>query len=149
MKSRFPGAICLLCWLAVLAIPLRLAAEDQKSEHVRYSVIDLGTFGGPGTNSSAYDMNNAGWVAGSANLTAGGPQHAFLWYGSGPLLDLGTLGGPNSEAGGPNLRGEGAILAETAETETAEAETAEAADEAVADAPADGEDGDSAEASEK
>ena len=117
MKSRFPGAICLLCWLAVLAIPLRLAAEDQKSEHVRYSVIDLGTFGGPGTNSSAYDMNNAGWVAGSANLTAGGPQHAFLWYGSGPLLDLGTLGGPNSEAGGPNLRGEGAILAETAETD--------------------------------
>jgi probable HAF family extracellular repeat protein len=117
MKSRFPGSICLLCWLAVLAMPLRLAAGDQKSEPVRYAVVDLGTFGGPGTNSSAYDMNNAGWVAGAANLTAGGPQHAFLWYGRGPLIDVGTLGGPNSEAGGPNLRGEGAILSETAETD--------------------------------
>jgi hypothetical protein len=36
---------------------------------------------GEGTNSSAFDMNNAGWVAGSSNLTLGGPQHAFLWYG--------------------------------------------------------------------
>jgi probable HAF family extracellular repeat protein len=117
MKSGFLGSVYLLCWFAVLAMPLRLAAEDQKSAPVHYVVIDLGTFGGPGTNSSAYDMNNTGWVAGSANLTEGGPQHAFLWYGRGPLVDLGTLGGPNSEAGGPNLTGEGAILAETAETD--------------------------------
>ena len=58
-------------------------------------------------------MNNAGWVAGSANLTPGGPQHAFLWYGGGPLKDLGTLGGPNSGAGGPNAFGEVAIGSET------------------------------------
>jgi probable HAF family extracellular repeat protein len=79
----------------------------------RYTVKDLGTFGGPGTNSAAYDMNNAGWVAGSGNLTPGGPQHAFLWYGGGPLKDLGTLGGPNSEAGGPNAFGEAALISET------------------------------------
>lgn len=74
-----------------------------------YVVTDLGVLGS-GTNSSSFDMNNAGWVAGSSNLTPGGPQHAFLWYGGGPLKDLGTLGGPgcpncNSGADGPNIFG--------------------------------------------
>jgi probable HAF family extracellular repeat protein len=101
--------------LSVLAAltPMQLAAQGDKFEPIRYAVIDLGTLGGPGTNSSAFDMNNAGWVAGSGNLTPDGPQHAFLWFRRGPLIDLGTLGGPNSEAGGPNARGEAAILSET------------------------------------
>src|ERR1039458_10211081 len=30
-----------------------------------------------------------------------GPQHAFIWYGFGPLIDLGSLGGPSSCADGP------------------------------------------------
>jgi probable HAF family extracellular repeat protein len=59
----------------------------------RYTVTDLGTLGGPGRIARLL-MNNAGWVAGSSNLTSGGPQHAFLWYGGGPLRDLGTLDGP-------------------------------------------------------
>jgi probable HAF family extracellular repeat protein len=62
-------------------------------------------------------MNNVGWVAGSSNLTAGGPQHAFVWYGHGPLKDLGTLDGAacptcNSAADGPNLLGQTAIGSE-------------------------------------
>src|SRR5271167_1703020 len=117
MKSRLLFTTLLLGSLAAFLTPGRLAAQREKPNHVHYTVIDLGTLGGPGTNSSAYDMNNAGWVAGSSNLTAGGPQHAFVWYGRGPLLDLGTLGGPNSEAGGPNLRGEAALISETAETD--------------------------------
>jgi probable HAF family extracellular repeat protein len=76
-----------------------------------YTVKDLGALGGD--TSFAFQLNNAGWVAGSANLTKGGPQHAFLWYGGGPLKDLGTLGGPNSGADGPNLFGEAAIGSET------------------------------------
>src|ERR1039457_5677865 len=32
---------------------------------------------------------------------ANGPQHAFIWYGFGPLIDLGSLGGPSSCADGP------------------------------------------------
>ena len=62
-------------------------------------------------------MNLVGWVGGSSNLDPGGPQHAFLWYGFGPLKDLGTLGGPacpncNSEADGPNWFGEAPIISE-------------------------------------
>jgi probable HAF family extracellular repeat protein len=85
-----------------------------------YTVKDLGTLGG--NTSYADAINNLGWVGGSANLVAGGPQHAFLWYGVGPLQDLGTLGPPqfpacptcNSSVGtGPNLFGEAAVYSET------------------------------------
>ncbi len=120
MKSRLLFTALLLNSLTAALTPLPLAAQkpDERTGKIRYTVLDLGTFGGPGTNSSGYDMNDAGWVAGSANLVPGGPQHAFLWFGRDPLMDLGTLGGPNSEAGGPNLRGEAAIVSETAETES-------------------------------
>jgi hypothetical protein len=56
-----------------------------------------------------------GWVGGSSNLTPGGPQHAFLWYGGGPLQGHGTLGGPNSGADGPNWFGEAPIISEIAQ----------------------------------
>jgi probable HAF family extracellular repeat protein len=98
----------------IAASGLFAALATAQPAPLRYTVTDLGTFGGSGTNSAAYDMNNAGWVAGSANLTPGGPQHAFLWYGGGQLKDLGTLGGPNSEAGGPNASGEAALISDTA-----------------------------------
>lgn len=89
----------------------------------RYNVTDLGTLGGGGTNSTATDINSQGWVAGSSNLTAGGPQHAFLWYGRAPLHDLGTLGGPacpacNSAVDGPNTSGEAAVGSETSRKDT-------------------------------
>jgi len=92
--------------------------EHGRERAPRYIVTDLGTLGGPGTNSQGYQMNNAGWVAGSSNLIPGGPQHAFLWYGAGLLRDLGTLDGRacrdcNSAADGPNARGEAAIGSET------------------------------------
>lgn len=103
----------LLGLLAVAATQMA-AAQLPTSGTVRYTVTDLGTLGGAGTNSSAFDDNNAGWVAGSGNLTPEGPQHAFVWYGRGPLIDTGTLGGPNSEADGPNLWGQVPIVSETA-----------------------------------
>jgi len=103
LTSIAPGSL-----LAVFAI----------AQTPRYTVTDLGTLGGNGTSSAAFDMNDAGWVAGSSSLTAGGPQHAFLWYGGGHLHDLGTLGGLacpacNSSADGPNGSGEAAIGSET------------------------------------
>ena len=67
---------------------------------------------GKGNNATSNDMNSIGWVAGQSNLVPNGPQHSFLWYGAGPLVDLGTLGGPNSGADGPNLYGEAAIGSE-------------------------------------
>jgi probable HAF family extracellular repeat protein len=47
---------------------------------------------------------------------ANGPQHAFIWYGFGPLIDLGSLDGPSSCAdipGGPNAFGETTITSDT------------------------------------
>ena len=79
----------------------------------QYTLTDLGVLG-TGDNSTATDMNSVGWVAASSNLVPGGPQHAALWYGSGPLVDLGTLGGLNSGADGPNLYGEAAVGSELA-----------------------------------
>lgn len=98
------AASSLLAGLAIAQPPLR------------YTVTDLGTLPG-GTNSFAFDMNNAGWVAGSSTLTPTSVnQHAVIWRG-GHMTDLGTLGGPNSEAGGPNGSGEAAIISETAKTD--------------------------------
>jgi probable HAF family extracellular repeat protein len=106
--------------LTAMAAGALFAAAATAQPH--YTITDLGTLGGPGTNSNAFEMNNLGWVAGSSNLTAGGPQHAFLWYGFGPLHDLGTLGGSacpgcNSAADGPNLLGWAAIGSETSRTD--------------------------------
>jgi len=113
MKCRFFALIAAASLTVLLAKPSRILAQPH------YTVLDLGTLGG--NSSSAFDMNDRGWVAGSANLVAGGPQHAFLWYGAGPLKDLGTLGPPdfpacptcNSGVDGPNLFGEAAGSSET------------------------------------
>lgn len=122
MKSRLLFTTSTLGLLALLAMPVLVAAqegEQQKAVHFEhYTVTDLGVLG-TGTNSSGFDMNTAGWVGGSSNLIPGGPQHAFLWYGGGPLKDLGTLGGGpcpncNSAADGPNSFGEAPIISEIA-----------------------------------
>ena len=101
--------------LAVAAAMTTAAAPAQAPEckSQRYIVTDLGVLG-KGNYSTANDMNSIGWVAGQSNLLPNGPQHAFLWYGAGPLVDLGTLGGPNSGAGGPNRYGEAAVESELA-----------------------------------
>ncbi|HXW16389.1 MAG TPA: hypothetical protein VEN79_17910, partial [Terriglobia bacterium] len=79
----------------------------------QYTVTDLSVLG-TGNNSAGYGINNAGWVTGCSNLVANGPQHPFIWYGFGPLIDLGTLdGGPRGCADGPNALGEAAVIATT------------------------------------
>ncbi len=109
---------------AALALPMQAAAQggaatpSEKSKHFpRYIVKDLGTLGG--TYSYATGLNNAGDVAGGAatrKQTGGVFQTAFLWH-DGHMTDLGTLGGfdtgLNSEAGGPNARGESALISDT------------------------------------
>jgi probable HAF family extracellular repeat protein len=55
---------------------------------------EIGTLGGPG--SSAYAINQSGWIAGSAD-TDSGVFHAFLLR-EGMMTDLGTLGGDSSAA---------------------------------------------------
>ncbi|MGO9515986.1 MAG: hypothetical protein ACLPND_02985 [Candidatus Korobacteraceae bacterium] len=116
MKSRLGFITFLLNALAVLA--LAGLAHAQAVRPHQYVVTDLGTLGG--AYSYAYGLNNTGMVAGGSatpGQSGGLFQTAFLWY-RGRILDLGTLGGPacpacNSEAGGPNANGEGAIISET------------------------------------
>ena len=55
---------------------------------------DLGTLGGPG--SSAYAINQPGWIVGSADIESGS-YRAFL-YRDGMMTNLGTLGGDYSAA---------------------------------------------------
>jgi probable HAF family extracellular repeat protein len=110
MKSKILTYIIAMTVFAALAIPVRLAAQEQ-----HYTVIDLGTLGG--TFSLAGGMNNKGWVDGFSTLTGDTQTHAFLWRHH-VITDLGTLGGPNSSASFPlNQRGEVAGVAETSNSD--------------------------------
>lgn len=83
------------CSDAPTSIPPALATVAATPAQ-RYTIIDLGTLGGSFSN--AYDIDNAGRVAGAAAVS-GENLHAFLWN-HGQMTDIGTLGGPNSEAAG-------------------------------------------------
>jgi probable HAF family extracellular repeat protein len=114
MKHRLlipPLAVSLL---ALLAMPIQTIAQERQDTHSpqHYRVTDLGTLGG--TSGLAYGINDRGRAAGTANLTANGPLHAFISSREG-LRDLGTLGGLNSVADGPNASDELAIYSETSE----------------------------------
>jgi uncharacterized membrane protein len=118
---RFRSLVISLGMLGLLVAPAGLAAQED-SRGPRYTVTDLGTLGGSGTNSNPYGINAFGWAAGLSNVAPGGPVHSFLWYGAGPLFDLGTLGGQecttcNSQANGLNALGETAVGSETSDTD--------------------------------
>jgi probable HAF family extracellular repeat protein len=119
MKSRMLTCIAAMTLLAAtLAIPVRLAAQDDRDHHRKhhhYKLIDLGTFGGPNTNLitqgvGAQVLNNRGIVTGSADTSVPDPNapkclnpdcfisHAFKWQ-RGLLTDLGALPGVNSSFG--------------------------------------------------
>jgi probable HAF family extracellular repeat protein len=126
MKSRILTCITAVTLLAALAIPVRMAAQEQngnrRHRHHRYRFVDMGTLGGPTSYSSAGGvgnliLNNRGTVAGYADTAAPDPYspncfdpdcflaHTFRWQDGG-LTDLGALPGVNSSAAsGINARG--------------------------------------------
>jgi len=110
MKSRLLFTISLLGLLALLAIPVGLAA--QAPTPVRYTVTDLGTLL-EGPFSLAIGVNDHDLVVGASGL-ADGTQHAVLWY-RGAITDIGNpgLGGPNNAGYGVNEWGQASGLAET------------------------------------
>jgi probable HAF family extracellular repeat protein len=102
--------ICAIVVLAALAIPVRLAAQQNRdhNNHHYYKFIDLGTFGGPGSYLifTSSTINNNGVVTGTADTTTPDPYvpfcfspeclvtHTFQWK-DGTLTDLGALPGVN------------------------------------------------------
>ena len=97
--------------LALCVVPRGLDAQD--GSHVRYKVIDTGSFGGPNSHMSlgAHILNNHGTFTGYADTTEPDPYapdgcwdgdcfvaHTFRWS-DGKLIELGVLdAGPNSES---------------------------------------------------
>jgi probable HAF family extracellular repeat protein len=102
--------IALICALVTVA---RTSAQEQTAKHHHYQLIDLGTFGGPGSTSTESEqvLNNHGRVVGGADTPSSNPfpncynpfnqtfechvQHAFESRGR-ELTDLGTLPGGSS-----------------------------------------------------
>src|SRR5215472_992969 len=80
----------------VVVIAALIAQAQASGRRDRYVVVNLGTLGG--TFSSAYGINNLGWVIGAANLAGDQTEHPVLWR-DGSIIDLGTLGGENGAAG--------------------------------------------------
>ena len=118
-KLTFIVAIALFTLLA----PLHLAAQKHSSKHHQYKVVDLGTFGGPGSTVTGFShaLTSRGIVVGGADTPDANPNpgcvnnaqggtdcnvnHAFRWR-NGTLTDLGTLpGGVNSFPQGANTNG--------------------------------------------
>jgi probable HAF family extracellular repeat protein len=74
---------------------------------VQYTVIDLGTIGGPTSFGGA--INNYGEVTGDSSPTGSGLDHAFLWTPTSPNATTGTihdLGGALSHGFGINAGGQ-------------------------------------------
>jgi probable HAF family extracellular repeat protein len=115
MKSRTLTFITVTVLFAALVIPVRLPAQGQKQQQPRYTVTDLGTFGGAFSN--AFGISNKGSVVGWGELAGDAdPVHAFLWR-KGLMTDLGNFGGRVSQANTVNEADEVAGSSETAVTE--------------------------------
>lgn len=108
--KRLAGPILIGTLLGMLAIPGQLAAA-QGSPAPQYTLIDLGTFGGPNSfqNAPGQSLTNGGLAIGEADTANQGDPGAasnlcfqdcyispgFEWR-AGHLIDLGALPGPNS-----------------------------------------------------
>jgi probable HAF family extracellular repeat protein len=109
MKSRTLTRITAMTLFAALAIPVRLAAQEQQQnrQQTRYKLIDFGTFGGPtsylpGPPPAVKVLNDRGTAVGWADTSTPDPfptgcfnpdcfvSHAFQWQ-DGTVTDLGTL----------------------------------------------------------
>src|SRR5271165_28381 len=125
MKSRTWMWMAAVTLFAALAIPVGMAAQDSpsqehKSKHHRYTLIDVGTFGGPASYingqaalGSPNQMNSRGTTVGAAATSipsAGNSNtticegidgnspfvfHAFKWE-DGVVTDLRKLPGPDN-----------------------------------------------------
>jgi probable HAF family extracellular repeat protein len=120
MNSKTWTRIIAMTLFAALAVPVQLAAQDNKPQsqpkHHHYQLIDLGTLGGPNSYVGALGgisqvLSDQGTVVGCADTSTPDPNypnspinppgpdpyifHAFQWR-EGTLTDLGALPGVSS-----------------------------------------------------
>jgi probable HAF family extracellular repeat protein len=119
MKSKILAWTIGMTLCAALTMPIWLAAwehqeQQDRKEHHRYKMVDLGTFGGPNAylpepNQGIRALNNRAVVAGGADTSAADQfclnadclvSHTFRWE-NGILTDLGALPGAGSNDSGP------------------------------------------------
>ena len=116
MKTKRLVLVLEITMLLVTSTKIRLAAQENSErigddrQHVRYRLVDLGTFGGPNSSDVASPiMNNQGAITGGADTADSDPNapncyapdcfvmHAYVWR-QGVFTDLGGLpGGFGSE----------------------------------------------------
>jgi probable HAF family extracellular repeat protein len=140
MKSRTLTCITAIALFAVLAIPVRLVAQDDRDhqhKHHHYKLIDMGTFGGPESYilptpaiGSHNQVNKRGSTVGGAGTpipttTNNNPaicggfegmvpfvNHAFE-YQNGVVADLGTLAGADKCSVATAINGNGEIVGQS------------------------------------
>jgi probable HAF family extracellular repeat protein len=98
MKSEKLLCITAMALVVTLAIPVSLAAQEHPTKHHKYNLVDIGTFGGPGSHINGPQfINNRGMFAGYADTSTPDPfnpggfiTHTFRWH-DGVLTDLGAI----------------------------------------------------------
>lgn len=113
----FAAETTLAVSVALLAIGTPLAAQEHKTKHSHYRVIDVGTFGGPHSsfNSGTRIINRSGMAVGFASTPVPDPAcldfpYCYVFhtgkYEKGVFSDLGSLpGGEDSLANAVNSWG--------------------------------------------
>jgi probable HAF family extracellular repeat protein len=120
LSNRNIRRLCLVVMVAAMFLaPRALVAQQSRGSRMRYRIFDVGTFGGPNsqTNGTSRIMSNSGVVAGLADsdqlcphapgvgLDTGFISPAFMWR-NGSLTNIGLLpGGCASLPVGINERG--------------------------------------------
>jgi uncharacterized membrane protein len=121
MRRNQTASIAAMVLIAALAISVRLAAQENQDHHRRthYRLIDVGTFGGPGSGlfEAQRMFTKDGTLVGWADTAIPDPyapnclnrdcliEHGFRWK-HGVMTDLGALSGVNnSQAEAINDRG--------------------------------------------
>jgi probable HAF family extracellular repeat protein len=116
MKRSIGPAMGVIALGAVASTGFATPVEAQtvSASWPHYTVINLGTLGGPQGNGYGGPTNNGEWVSGDSSLSGGLTEHAVLWRrdntGQFVITDLGTLGGLNSSVGEPQKNDIGLLV---------------------------------------